>query len=123
MTFSGKELAAIFKLGKMMANADGRLDKKELLVLIKELARFGVPGDHLEALEDAGNEMDPAELLATVAAMDAEQKKYVAAYLGVILAIDGNIDDAEMKLWSLVSALCDLPEMNLVQAAEYLDNM
>lgn len=106
-----------------MANADGRLDRNELLVIIKELARFGVPDDHLKALEEAGNEMEPAELLATVAAMGAEQKKYVAAYLGVILAIDGDIDDAEMKLWSLVSALCDLPEMNLVQAAEYLDNM
>lgn len=123
MTFSGKQLAAIFRLGKMMANADGRVEKSELVVLIRELARFGVPGDHLDALEEAGNQLEPAELLGTIAAMDANQKKYVAAYLGVILAINGDIDDSEMKLWGLVSALCNLPEMNIAQAIDYLDNM
>ena len=123
MTFSGNELAAIFRLGKMMANADGRLHKDEMLVLVKELARFGVPGDHIEPLERIGDSMDPSELLGTIAAMKEEQKKYVAAYLGVILAIDGDIDDAEMKLWGLVSTLCGLPKITIKQALEYLDNM
>ena len=123
MKFSKNEMAAIFKLGKMMVTADGKIEDVEVLAIATELARFGVPENHVDEIEKLGDKMAPAELLAEVAAMDAEQKRYVAAYLGGILVCDGDIDDAEVKLWTLVSEMCDLPRMNIVQAVEYLKNM
>lgn len=123
MTFTGNELAAILKLGKMMAKADGRIDDNEMMVLTNELLRFGVQRNQIHALEELGNTMGPDALLATVFSMDADQKKYVTAYLGVILAIDNNIDDAEMRLWSMVTMLCDLPEMTIGEAMRFLDNL
>lgn len=123
MTFTGNELAAILKLGKMMAKADGRVDDNEMMVITNELLRFGVQRYQISALEGLGDTMGPDALLATVYTMNTEQKKYVTAYLGVILAIDGDIDDAEMRLWSMVTMLCDLPEMTIGEATRFLDSL
>lgn len=123
MQFSGKQLAAIFRLGKQMVLADGIVKEEEMQVLSNELMRFGVPPHQLSGLMAVADSLDTADLLATVASMDDEQKKYVCAYLGTILAIDGDIDDAEMKLWGLTSALCGLPTMNIAEAIEYMSNL
>ena len=93
------------------------------MVLTNELLRFGVQRNHISALEELGNSMGPEGLLNTVLAMNDEQKKYVTAYLGVILAIDNDIDDAEMRLWSMVTMLCDLPKMTIGEALRFLDSL
>jgi hypothetical protein len=55
--------------------------------------------------------------------MNAEEKRYVTAFLGTLICVDGDIQDSEMKLWSLVSALCDLPTMNIMEAVNIMANL
>ena len=52
--------------------------------------------------------------------MTYEQKKYVAAYLGTLMASDKDINDKELALWRLLSKLCGLPSMNITDAVEYM---
>lgn len=123
MKFSGHQLAAIFRLGHAMAEADGTLEDDETQVIISELMRFGVDEDEAGAIIDAGGELTGSEAMGIVSEMNDEQKAYVAAYLGVIMASDGDIDDDELKLWRFVCTVCDCPDMTLREAVELLDDM
>ena len=63
--------------------------------------------------------MDSADVIVTLASMTEVQKKYCAAYLRVIMAADGNIDDSEIKLCAIVSALCGFPNMTIKEALDF----
>ncbi|MBQ7420855.1 MAG: TerB family tellurite resistance protein [Prevotella sp.] len=121
MTFTGIEMAAIAKLALAMANADGKVDKNELSYIALEMARFGVKD--ADPILKGGMEMDATIALSIVAKMNQEEKKYVTAYLGTLIAADGKIDDKEMALWKLTSSLCGLPIMNIAEAIEYVKKM
>ena len=60
--------------------------------------------------------------MAEIATMSDAQKRYVCAYLGMLMAIDGDIDDKEKALWKLVSTICDLPTMSIADAIDYMTN-
>ena len=121
MTFTGIEMAAISKLALTMAAADGKLEKNELTYIALELGRFGVK-DATPILKGA-EEMDPTIALSIVSKMSSEEKKYVTAYLGALMAVDGEIDEKELALWNLTSSLCNLPTMNISDAIKYVQNM
>lgn len=106
-----------------MVQADGKVDKNEILYLYSELKRFGVDEDDIQLLTEKVEVMQTPDMIATVLGMSYEQKKYVAAYLGVILAADGKADEAEIKLWSITSMLCDLPSMSVKEALDYMANL
>ena len=116
MEFSKKEMTAILSVGKAMVDADGKVDDNELTVMSLELVKFGVPRDHLKELFKAAIQMEPSEAMAIISMFNQKQKKYVASYLGTIMAADGNIDDRELALWRIVSKLCGLPNMTITEA-------
>lgn len=122
LSFNKQEMAAIIKLAKMMAAADGRLDKAELSMMSKEALRFGITPDDFVSLLKLSDNIKTDELIATVLVMTNTQKRYIAAYLGTMMAIDGDIDDKEMELWQFISLLCELPTMTVLEAIEYMDN-
>ena len=121
MTFTRLEMSAIAKLALAMANADGNVEKSELTYIAMELARFGV--QDCEPILDGAAEMDASVALSIVSKMTNEEKRYVAAYLGTLMAIDNDIDDKELALWRLTSTLCGLPSMNIKEAIDYVKNM
>lgn len=123
MKFTGKQLTAILKLGIAMVRADGKVETNELLFVYGELKRFGADEYDIKLLTSACEEMQTGEMFATVIAMSDEQKKYVAAYLGVILASDGKADKDEIKLWNLTTAFCNLPAMTVGEAFEYMEKL
>lgn len=123
MTFNELELTAIIKLANSMVMADGKVAPEEVAVMTMELIRFGVPQNKVQTLLEKSNSMEPAHAVALVAAMDKERKKYVASYLGTIMASDGDIDDNEMALWRLLSTICGLPAMNVKEAVENMSNL
>lgn len=123
MKFSGLELAAILKFAKAMVLADGRIEKNEMAVLTGELGRFNVPPEMVEPLLKRGDEMEPVEALAVISKLDAERKKYVTAYLGTIMAADGDVDDKELALWSFISHLAGLSSMNAVEAVAIMASL
>lgn len=121
MTFTSIEMSAIAKLALAMAGADGNVEKSELSYIALELARFGVK-DANPILKGA-DDMDPTIALSIVSKMTFEEKKYVAAYLGTLMAVNGEIDDKELSLWKLTSTLCGLPSMNIQEAINHIQNI
>ena len=121
MKFNKVEMTAILSMVHAMMIADGRVDDAETSVISAEMVKFGVPLEDFKILFTRGMEMDASYSIEIVSKMTYEQKKYVAAYLGTIMAIDGNIDDKEMALWRLLSKLCGLPTMSVMDAIEFLD--
>ncbi len=121
MTFTGIEMAAISKLALAMAAADGKVEKTELAYIALELTRFGVKD--ADPILKGADEMDPTIALSIVSKMTREEKKYVTAYLGALMAVNGDIADKELALWKLTSSLCGLPTMNISEAIEYVKNM
>ncbi|MBQ0090765.1 MAG: hypothetical protein KBT27_15675 [Prevotellaceae bacterium] len=119
MTFSGKQLAAILKAGFAMVKADGIENKEELQILFNELRKFNVPINQVTSLLDITNEMSASEMFSILSGMDQNKQKYVCGYLAAIMMSDEDIDDSEMKLWQLISGLCDFPTMNIQEALEY----
>lgn len=120
LQFNALELSAIVKLAKVMAAADGHLDVKELTVIANEAKRFGIPNDDFDMILTTSDAMEASDSIMIVKAMDTQRKKYVAAYLGSIMAIDGDIDDKEFTFWQLVSTLAGLPTMTIIEAVNYM---
>ena len=54
---------------------------------------------------------------------DDEKKKFFCAFLGALIIVDGEIDENEMKLWSLTSHFCGLPTMSVGDAIEYMTKL
>ena len=76
MTYNGKELAALVKLGLAMAQADGHVDQIEQVAIASELRDFGINESNASAIIATAAVMDAAEAIATLAVMSTEQKKY-----------------------------------------------
>ena len=123
MNFSKLEMSAIVKMAKAMALADGVIDPKEKIMMANELERFDVPSSDVRTILEIGDSMQPSEAASVINAMNAEQKKYVAAYLGTMIAIDGDIDDTELVLWRFTSTICNLPTMSIAEAIAFMSNM
>lgn len=123
MQFTGEELAAVMKLGLAMVAADGRTDKSELEVVRIELARFGASAGQMLALSREAQLMEFDKAVRVISNFDNERKKYVASYLAVIMIADREIDDKEVALWQLLSLMCGLPEMDIDQAVDNMNNL
>lgn len=123
LKFNERELSAIYKLGITMATADGRVYKDELDVIVHELIRFGVTEKDLLTITGSAKKMEPATSIGIVSMMDSERKKYVAAFLGTILMVDGDIDQREMSFWNLISNLAGLPKMSIGEAILYMQEL
>ena len=116
MTFNGVELAAIVKLGKLMSAADGNVHENELAVIALELTKFGVEGNATDSILLASDALEFSDVIPVVKNMTADEKLHVVSFLGAIIAADGKITESEKKICTLVSMLCNLPEITAAQA-------
>ena len=123
LSFSKNEMAAIINLALRMSAADGHADENEAKMIKTEMLRFGMSEREMQTLCMVANNMNPQDVTRLVKLMTPTQKKYVTAYLGTLIVIDGDKDDMEMALWRLVSTLCDLPEMTISEAVNYMANL
>lgn len=121
MTFTSIEMSAITKLALAMAAADGKVEKSELAYIALEMSRFGVKD--ADTVIEGANALDASDALSIVSRMTSEEKKYVTAYLGTLMAANGEIDEKELALWRLTSSLCGLPSMTIIEAINYVKNM
>jgi len=120
MKFTANEMAAILKTAKMMALADGVVTSDEKDVIKRDLASFGLNGtiDSI-AIEHKANNMEGSEVISILSKMSIEQKKYACGYLAAVMVADGEIDEKEKRLWSVISLLAGFPIMTLGEAIEY----
>lgn len=122
MQFSRIEKVSIVKLALQIAAADGKFVGEEKNMLILKAASLDVEPEEFVPILRESESLKSETALAMVTNMTPAQKRFVAAYLGTIVAVDGNVDDAETKLWSLISALCGLPAMDISEAIEIMAN-
>ena len=120
MDFNRDELMAIAKIANAMIAADGKVEENEMSSWTLEMERFGIAEAEFRTLYEQSEELDFVNALSVISSFDEERKRYVGAFIGTLMAIDGDIDDAELKLWQLVSTFCDLPTMSLGEALAYM---
>jgi uncharacterized tellurite resistance protein B-like protein len=122
-SFNDSELIAVFNLAQTMMIADGRIDSNEQAALALEAVRLNVTQEKLEYIISRSLQMTAGEAMLTVMNFNDTQKKYVSAFLGAMMAVDGRIDDSEKKMWSLISAFCGLPQMTVIEAITYMKDL
>lgn len=123
MKFNEQELAAILYLGMNMVIIDGKVCDNEMEVVNVELDRWGVnPTEKAKILSKAKN-MDGDDAVNIVSKFDLERKKYVTAYLAIIMMSDGHIDDKELALWQLTTVYCSLPQMSTREAVDFMNQL
>lgn len=116
--FFNDEKSAIAYIIEAMVLVDGEMHKKEMLFNMLILSKLNIAKEQF----DRGLEYDLTEACDILKAMTREKKKCVSAMLGVMLGIDGDIDEKELMLWRMVSTICGFPTMNLAEAKEYFAN-
>jgi hypothetical protein len=121
MYFTETERVAIVKLTQLIIAADGKVKDIEVAVVAREMHRMGI--SNAQPVLTASNEMDFGTACSIVSKMSAAEKRYVCAVMGAIIAVDLDIDETETDMWSLISLLCDFPEMTITEALGYLSNM
>ncbi len=119
MELNKLQLAAAVKAGKAMAAADGNVAQDELKVIAIGLHEFGIQGDDCDLILSLADAMEPSNMLSILSAMNNEQKKFICGFLSTIMICDGDIDEAETKVWQLVSTLAGFPTMTIAEASEY----
>ena len=123
LSFKSEELFAIYKVASMMANADGVVYPDEERCISDEMEHLGAATpEERKNVENNGLSMKPLAAMNIISGFNDEQKKYINAFLGNIISIDGDIADAELALWRLVGELCDLPKMSVRQAINLFAN-
>ena len=116
MYFSNLEKTAIAQVSLRMIAADGKVYSKEHVVTFQIWSKMQITKEHLKEAD----QMADLTSLSIIASMDSHKKRFVAAFLGVIMAADGDIDEKELALWRLVSSMCNLPTMRLTECPKII---
>ena len=119
MWFTTKEKQAIVKVSNMMIGADGKVDPKEVLYGFAVLQKLNISQQDVSDSDQLTNQ----EALSIISAMQPNEKRMVGAFLGCIMAVDGQIDKTEHTLWCLITSLCSLPNMSLSEAIEEMQKL
>ncbi|HBH09104.1 MAG TPA: hypothetical protein DDX40_06870 [Rikenellaceae bacterium] len=119
MTFEREQLSAIVVLAIAMSVADGRVAQNEVNAISLELANLNDDPKDAPLVMTLAKTMGQDRALSIIRQMNLNQKKYVTGFLASIMAADGNIDDSEIKMWSLISYLADLPPMTVGEAITF----
>jgi len=114
MWFTDREKQAIQTVACAMGAADDEADAREVVLITLVNEKLGIPSDI--STIDLGSAMN------VISAMTAEEKRFVCAYMGTLLSIDGDIDPREMLFWGLLTERCHFPEMTIEAARNYMSN-
>ena len=119
MQFSGLELSSLIKMADTIAGADGKFLDEEKAAIALGMAEFGLDAKGSEACLTVAQTLEPAQALGTLSGMTTDQKKYATGYLAFVMAADGDVDPAEIKLWQLISTLASFPTMKFPEALNF----
>ena len=97
-----------------MAFIDGKMTESEQDALLIPTKTFGDTDLDFKVLMNEAKKIKSTNSVAVVSQMDDEKKMYAAACLGTIIAADGHIDKAELKLWKLITNICDLRTPSII---------
>ena len=113
MKYTVKELAALVHLAVTMSQIDGNADNIEKHAITSGLTRLGEDAADASDIFAKAISMNAAEALSVVTAFNDDQKRAASGYLAKIMASNGEMTDAEMKLWRLICKLGGFPQMKI----------
>lgn len=113
------QLAAMIKAGQAMAEADRAVDNEEVAVIANEMLMHSVPKHDVKGIYELADQMAPSSMLSTLTAMSEEKKKYVCGFLAAVMAANGEVAEAEVSVWRLISTLAGFPETTVEEALTY----
>ncbi len=135
LIFSNKQLAAIYKLalGLIGACSTG-LTEKKFFILTYGLNRFNVSTsvlerlakegkDHIEGIFGLDHTMQPREITDVISRISSDKKRYISAYLQLIIAADGKLEDSALLFWQLNAAMCNLPTVSIKEATTIIESL
>lgn len=114
MYFSNIEKVAIVNIAINMEAADGKSEASEHLINTLVFQKLQINTNDL----NAAKEMSAIDAMNVISTMTETKKDFICAFLGSLMAVDGDIDASEMALWRLVSTICKFPTMNIPNAIE-----
>ena len=118
MYFTSEEKKAIARVAAEMTLADGNVAPKEVLFNVAVYRKLGITTSEMES----SSSVSLSSAMHTISKMTSEEKKFVSAYLGAIIIVDGDISDKEMTLWRTISTICEFETMHLADTPEILKN-
>ena len=118
LDFSLEEKESIYKIAKMMAEADGVVLHTELKGIEEEMAKLNIVGKDYDNIVLAGEKLPAIDALVTLSKMEDQKKKYVSSFLGYFISVDDDIADVELALWTFTVKVANLPKMNIRQAVK-----
>lgn len=122
MKLSREELKAVTCLAMAMVAADEKLEEIEKFILFSQVLVEVGDVEKVEEILEESKDLELTTAIDMVKKLSYTQKHYVAAYLGFLMASDGDIDKREMALWQLLSIVCELPTMSVDDAINFMTN-
>lgn len=117
------ELAALVKIANYMAEADGIIDEGEFAIIVDEISKFGVSEEVYDDILAASVEMDAATAIKTIEKVGENEKKYVSAFLVILMIVDEELQEPEIKLLHFISTLCELPMVSIDEAIDIMETL
>lgn len=121
LEFEYNEIIAIYKVAKMMADADGVYLNEEKECIVEEMQRLGI--ENLETIVLDNENLKTLDAFIIIDKFSFESKKYVSAFLGKLMSVDGDIADIELALWRFICQVCNLPIMTNRQALNLMNEL
>ena len=116
--FTKNEIVAIYKVAKMMAEADGVVLHQEMRGIEEEMSKLNFVEEEYNKVVIDGEKTSAIDALVVLSKMEDIKKKYVSSFLGYFISIDDDIADVELALWTFIVNVANLPKMNIRQAVE-----
>ena len=119
MRFSDQEIIAMVCFAERIAEADGNIQKCEVRRIITELEGWNKDDYEIDEILGIAEEMETSEAIDVISSMRRAGKRYVAAFLIVVMCADYEVDEDEERFWRLVTNFCDLPRMSYDEAIDF----
>lgn len=111
--FTIEQKAAIVRISFFILYADGKIEDREMDFSFSMWQLIGIGEQDAERART----MTGIEACNIVAQMADEDKSFVCALLGCLIISDGEVAEEEVRIWRVLSEICNLPSMNIEQAA------
>ena len=118
MNFSVEQKVAVTKVAMAMADADGKIETREGVLIALQTSNWSLG----TSVFDAAAALSADFAMSILASMTTEQKKFVCGYLACISIADGSCSEKESVLWKLVCTLANFPTMTFGDALEFYKN-
>lgn len=114
--FTSEQKAAIVRISFFIISADGKIEDSEMDFSFAMWQLSGITEQDIAL----ARQMTGLEACNIVTQMNEEDKAFVCALLGCTIVADGQAAEQEIRVWNTLTEICDLPTMNLEQAAQII---